>query len=187
MLGKKSHHSSCPTWSNLVTGPLRSNGLLGCFTGGMDWHEVFWRIFLRFFITLFYVFGGNCFLTPPPYLPQICFHFDWKVNLSEFTLKVYDLYRQQTEGFHQVFSVKDNSCENCSGRDVQVLWWRFSTHHVRSSYLFQDKFHTALPWHYDRCAPWTLGSWVVNGCYLLGAKWTHVTSKGLTFTKLGRI
>lgn len=146
----------------------------------------FWG-FLSPFFNLFYVFGGHCFLTPPPYLPQICFHFDWKVNLSEFTLKVYDLYRQQTEGFHQVFSVKDNSCENCSRRDVQVLWWRISTHHVRSSHLFQDKFHTALPWHYDRCAPWTLGSWVVNGCYFLGAKWTNVTCKGLTCTKLGRI
>ena len=70
--------------------------------GMKSFGRFFWG-FLSPFFNLFYVFGGHCFLTPHLICLNICFHFDWKVNLSEFNLKVYDLYRQQNRSFSSGF------------------------------------------------------------------------------------
>jgi len=72
---------------------------IGMKSFGGFFSEVFFTIFYHPFLCIW----GPLFFNPPPYLPQICFHFDWKVNLSEFTLKVYDLYRQQNRSFSSGF------------------------------------------------------------------------------------
>lgn len=79
---------------------------MGCWDAlQVEWigMKSFGGFFWGFFITLFYVFGGHCFLTPH----LICLKFVsiliGKLNFWEFTLKVYDLYRQQNRRFSSGF------------------------------------------------------------------------------------